>query len=143
MELKQLEQFSPNGNEGSRTKFIGHVHWTDTTLSLFEQQHNEDILVQYHNIFARHRFDNGTNRELKVKLTPNDDRLAYSQNLATPITLKDDIAVELALLHHEASSRTYFSLNMQAPFLPREIQMNVCASWWIGAKSTTSSHKIT
>ena len=99
MELKQLEQFNPIGNDGSRTKFIGHVDWTDITLSLFEQQHNEDILLQYHNIFARHRFDNGTNRELKVKLTPNDDRLVYSQNLATPITLKDDITVELALLH--------------------------------------------
>ena len=29
-------------------------------------------------MFARHRFDIGTNREYKVKLTPNDDRPAYS-----------------------------------------------------------------
>ena len=34
-----------------------------------------------------------------MKLTPNDDRPAYSQNLPTPINLKDDITVELALLH--------------------------------------------
>ena len=33
-----------------------------------------------------------------VKLTPNDDRPAYSQSLPTPINLKDDITVELALL---------------------------------------------
>ena len=34
-----------------------------------------------------------------MKLTPNDDRPAYSKNLPTPINLKDDITVELALLH--------------------------------------------
>ena len=34
-----------------------------------------------------------------MKLTPNVDRPAYSQSLPTPINLKDDITVELALLH--------------------------------------------
>ena len=99
LELKQLEQLNPNDNDESRMKFLSHFDWTDTTLSPFEKQHIEDILVQYHDIFARHRFDIGTNREFKVKLTPNDDRPAYSQSLPTPINLKDDITVELALLH--------------------------------------------
>ena len=56
-------------------------------------------MVDFNDIFARHRFDIGTNREFKVTLTLNDDRPAYSQSLPTPINLKDDIAVELALLH--------------------------------------------
>ena len=99
MELKQPEQLNPEDNPESRKKFLDHFDWTDTTLSPFEKQHIEDILVQYHDIFARHRFDIGTNREFKVKLTPNDDRPAYSQSLPTPINLKDDITVELALLH--------------------------------------------
>ena len=30
---------------------------------------------------------------------PNDDRPAYSQSMPTPVNLKDDITVELALLH--------------------------------------------
>ena len=64
-----------------------------------QRQHIEEILIDFHDIFARHRFDIGTNREFKVKLTPNDDRPAYSQSLPTPINLKDDITVELALLH--------------------------------------------
>ena len=34
-----------------------------------------------------------------MKLTPNDDRPAYSQRLPTPISPKDAITVELALLH--------------------------------------------
>ena len=99
LELKQLEQLNQNDNDESRKKFLTHFDWTDTTLSPFEKQHIEDILVQNHDIFARHRFDIGTNREFKVKLTPNDDRPAYSQSLLTPINLKDDITVELALLH--------------------------------------------
>ena len=99
LELKQLEQLNPNDNAQSRKQFLDHFDWTDTTLSPFEKQHIEDILVQYHDIFARHRFDIGTNGEFKVKLTPNDDRPAYSQSLSTPINLKDDIFVELALLH--------------------------------------------
>ena len=59
----------------------------------------EDLLVEFHGIFARHRFDIGMNEDFKVKLTPKDDSPAYSQSLPTPINLKEDISVELALLH--------------------------------------------
>ena len=38
------------------------------------------------------------NEEFTVKLTPKDDSPAYSQSLPTPINLKEDILVELALL---------------------------------------------
>ena len=98
-EPKQLEQLNPNDNKESRTKFFDHFDWTDTTLSSFERQHIEDILKQYHDIFARHRFDIGSNREVKFKLTPNGDRPGYSQNLPTSMNLKDVKTVELALLH--------------------------------------------
>ena len=67
------------------------------------QQHEikqiEALLVEFHNIFARHRFDIGVNVEFTVKLTPKDDSPAYSQSLPTPVNLKEDILVELALLH--------------------------------------------
>ena len=59
----------------------------------------EELLVEFHDIFARHRFDIGMNEDFKVKLTPKDDSPAYSQSLPTPINLKEDILVELALLH--------------------------------------------
>ena len=39
------------------------------------------------------------NEDFKVKLTPKDDSPAYSQSLPTPINLKEDILVELELLH--------------------------------------------
>ena len=58
----------------------------------------EEILVEYHDIFARHRFDIGVNNDFKIKLTPKTDEPVYSQSLPCPINLKDDLLVELALL---------------------------------------------
>ena len=55
--------------------------------------------MEFHDLFARHRFDIGVNTEFKVQLTPLNQRPAYSQSLPAPINLKDDIHVELALLH--------------------------------------------
>ena len=39
------------------------------------------------------------NTELKVRPTPKDDKDVYSQNLPMPIHLKEDLLVELALMH--------------------------------------------
>ena len=60
-----------------------------------EIAHIEDLHVEFHDILARHRFDKGMNEDFKVKLTPKYDSPAYSQNLPTPINLKEDILVEL------------------------------------------------
>ena len=64
-----------------------------------EKQAIEEILVEYHDIFARHRMDIGMNTEFKVKLTPKDDKAVYSQNQPMPIHLREDLIVELALMH--------------------------------------------
>ena len=71
----------------------------DTLLTETEKQAVEDILVEYHDIFARHRMDIGRNTEFKVKLKPNDNKAVYSQNRPMPIHLKEDLIVELALMH--------------------------------------------
>ena len=39
------------------------------------------------------------NTEFKVKLTPKDDKAVYSHSLPMPIQLKEDLIVELALMH--------------------------------------------
>ena len=43
--------------------------------------------------------DIGLNTEIKVKLTPKDVNVVYSQSLPMPIHLKEDLIVELALMH--------------------------------------------
>ena len=110
-ELQKLEKLNPRDDEQSRKTFLDNFDWSDTTLNLFGRQKVEELLVEFHDIFARHRFDIGTNREFKVKLTPNDDRPAFSQSLPTPINLKYDITVELA-----AITMTQLCINVRAVF---------------------------
>ena len=98
-ELEQLEKLNPLENTNSRNQFLSNFAWTDSTLQPEAKQAVENLLVEFHDIFARHRFDIGINTEFKVQLTLLDNRPAYSQRLPAAINLKDDILVELALLH--------------------------------------------
>ena len=80
-------------------KFVKRFDWTDTLLTEPEKHAVENILVDYHDIFARHRMDTGMNTEFKVRLTPKDNKAVYSQSLPMPIHLKDDSIFELTLMH--------------------------------------------
>ena len=97
--LQDLEKLNPQDDPESRKPFLVNFDWTDSTLNPVEIAQIEELLVEFHDIFARHRFDIGMNEDFKVTLTPKDDSPAYSQSLPTPINLKEDILVELALLH--------------------------------------------
>ena len=98
-ELEQLKKVIPVENTNSRNQFLSNFDWTDFTLQPEAKQAVENLLVEFHDFFARHRFVIGINTEFKVQLTPLDNRPPYSQSLPAPINLKDDILVELALLH--------------------------------------------
>ena len=89
-ELQRREKLNPKDDIESRMEFLKRLDWTDTLLTEAEKQAVEDVLVEYHDIFARHRMDIGMNTEFKVKLTPKDDKVVYSQNLPMPIHLKED-----------------------------------------------------
>ena len=97
-ELEQLEEINPLEDTNIRKQLLSNFDWTDSILQPDAKQAVEDLLVECHDIFARHRFDIGTNTEFKVKLTPSENKRAYSQSLPAPNNLKDDILVELALL---------------------------------------------
>ena len=98
-ELEQLEKLNPLENTNSLNQFLSNFNWTDSTLQPEAKQAVENLLVDFHDIFARHRFDIGINTEFKVQLTPLENRPAYRQSLPAPINLKDYMLVELALLH--------------------------------------------
>ena len=80
-------------------KLLVRIDWTDTLLTETKKHAVEDVLVEYHDIFARHRLDIGMNMVLAMKLTPNDDKVVYSQNLPMPIQLTKDLSVKPALVH--------------------------------------------
>ena len=97
-ELKDKEKLNPQESTESRIKFLKRFDWTNTLLLETEKQAIENILVEYHDIIARHRMDIGMNTEFMVKLTPKDDKAVYSQSLPMPIHLKEDLIIELALM---------------------------------------------
>ena len=97
--LQRREKLNPKDDSESQTEFSKRFDWTDTLLTETEKEAVEDILVEYHDIFAKHRMDIGMNTEFKVKLTPKDDKAVHSQSLPMPIHLKEDLMVELALKH--------------------------------------------
>ena len=98
-ELKDKEKLNPQESRKSQNKFLKRFVWTDTFLTEMENQAIEDILVDYYDISARHRMDIGMNTEFNVKLTSKDDKVVYSQSLPMPIHLKEDLIVEVALMH--------------------------------------------
>ena len=98
-ELQEKEKLTPKDDVKSQMKFLKRFDWTDTLLTETEKHAVEDILVEYHDIFARHGMDIGMNTEFKVRLTPKDDKAVYSQNLPMPFQLEEDLIVELALMH--------------------------------------------
>ena len=98
-EMQRREKLNPKDDNESRTEFLKRFDWADTLVTETEKQAVEDILVEYHDIFARHRMDIGMNTEFKVKVTPKDDKGIYSQSLPMPIDLKEDLIVEFALMH--------------------------------------------
>ena len=77
-ELQRREKLNPKDDIESQMEVLKRFDWTDTLLTETEKQAFEDILVEYHDIYARHRKDIGMNTEFKVKLTPKDDKAVYS-----------------------------------------------------------------
>ena len=98
-ELQLKEKLNPKDDIASRTEISKRFDWIDTLLTEIEKQAVEDILVEYHDIFARHRMDIVMNTEFKGRLTPKDYKAVYSQSLPMPIHLKKNLIVELALMH--------------------------------------------
>ena len=99
-ELKDKEKLNPQERIEFRNKFVKRFDWTVTLPTETEKQAIEDNSVEYHDIFARHRMDIGMNTDFKVKLTLKDDKAVYSQSLPMPIHLKENLIVELALMHN-------------------------------------------
>ena len=59
--LQDLETLDPTKDEEYRAKFPENFAWKDFTLTSEEKDKNEKLLVEFHDIFARHRFDIGMN----------------------------------------------------------------------------------
>ena len=118
--LQELEIPNPKDNTESRQQFLSNFDWTDSMLQQDEITRIEDLLVEYHDIFARHRFNIGMSDEFKVKLTPQDNSAANSQSLPTLINLKEGILIELALLHRYGIITTLSFSKYESPIFAQK-----------------------
>ena len=98
-ELIKKEQLDPTKDPESRKEFLDMFKWEGSQIEGNDKKQLEQTIVEYNDIFARHRLDIGINNSFKVKLTPKDERPIYTQSLPVPINLKEDLTVELALMH--------------------------------------------
>ena len=98
-ELQKLEQLDLKQDEQLRTQFLSMFKWNDTLITGGDRENLESIIVEFNDIFARHRLDIGMNTQFKVSLTPKNDKPVYTQSLPVPKNFKDDLTVELALMH--------------------------------------------
>ena len=108
-ELEEIQKLNPTNSAEEREAFLKIFKWDDTQLSEDDKKDNEEILIEFNDIFARHRPDIGINHDFKIKLTPKTDEPVYSQSLPCPTNLKEDLTVELALMH-------YFGIITTLPF---------------------------
>ena len=96
----------PTKSPEMRKEFLGLFEWEGTQFNKEQQKDIEHLLVKCHGIFARHRFDIGGNNEFKVKLTPTHNDPVYKKSPPTPVHIKEDLKVELALLQYYGILRT-------------------------------------
>ena len=134
--LKDKGKLNPQESTESRKKFLKHFDWTDTLLTETEKQAIEVILVDYHDIFARHRMDIGLNTEFKVKLTPEDDKALNNQSVPMPIHLKEALIVQLDLMHKYGIITLQPFSKYASPIFAQRKPTEICVSLWIPEKST-------
>ena len=72
----------------------------NSLLTKDQRSKNEHLLIEYADIFAKHGFDVGYNSDLKIKLTPEHQRPLHTQGPPTLIQLRNELTVELALMHY-------------------------------------------
>ena len=81
--MQELEKLNPHDDAESRRKYLSIFDWKDSMLQQHEIRQIETLLVEFHDVFARHRIDIGVNEEFTVKLTPKVKSPAYGQSLPT------------------------------------------------------------
>ena len=74
-----------------------------------------ELLVEFSDIIAKHRFDVGYNTDLKIKLTPERSIQIYEQGPPTPVHLRNELQVELALMHYYGLITTLSQTRYSSP----------------------------
>ena len=96
--IQKSDTLDPIKSTAERKKFLHQFDWSKSALTSDQITEIQILLVELYDIFAKHRVDVGYNTELKVKFTTAHDLPVYVQSPPTPIHLREEILVELALM---------------------------------------------
>ena len=99
-QVERQKKLDPKINEADKLEFLKKISRDTCVLNADQKRQFEEFLVEYHDVFAKHRFDVGYKTEPKIKLTPEHPLLVYVQGPPAPIHLRDEILIELALLQN-------------------------------------------
>ena len=94
-----LEKPDPKENEESKMKFLSKFKMTDSLITGEDRENLYSTIVEFNDIFARHKVDIGINSKSEFSLTPQDDKPVFTQSLPVPIKLKENLTLQLALMH--------------------------------------------
>ena len=107
VKFKNLEAIQLLSKNEERKTFLNAFKWSDSVLSDKDKERTEQLLIEFNDIFTRHRLDIGYTHKFSVKLTPDTNRPVYSKTQRISIHLKDNLLVELALLQYYGVITTF------------------------------------
>ena len=90
-----MEKLDPKGNHQDKITFLSKFPGQKSAPN-DEQKAVGELLIEFSDIFAKHRFDVGYNTDLKIKLPPERSIPIYEQGPPMPIHLRNELQVELA-----------------------------------------------
>ena len=99
LQLERQEKMDLKINEDDKLEFLEKISWDTFVLNADQERQPEEFLVEYHDVFAKHRFDVGYSIELKIKFTPEQRLPVYVKGPPAPIHLRE-LLIELALLQY-------------------------------------------
>ena len=71
VKFKNLEAIQPLSKKEDRKTFLNAFKWSDSVLSDKDKERTEQLLVEFNDIFTRHRLDIGYTHKFSVKFTPD------------------------------------------------------------------------
>ena len=83
-ELESIKKLKTHSSPKNRASFLANIKWEDSQLNEKDKVDIADILVEYNDIFARHRLDIGVKNEFKIKLTPQIRSISLHTKFALP-----------------------------------------------------------
>ena len=115
LKLQEMEKLDPKGNHQDKITFLSKFPWEKLALNDGQKAVVGELLVEFSDIFAKHRFDVGYNTDLKIELTPERSIPIYEQGPPTPAHLRTELQVELALMHYYGPITTLSQSRYSSP----------------------------